>query len=153
MKNTVYIFAALLFLTITGCKSTEIFTTGDLSDAPPFTIEEAWYDETGTDAYEISIVVGNSDTMLDAVYFRGLQGKLVESSKNEIRTVFVADLKQKAIPNDLVLHADPEKEFGNKLPSGTTDKHAVKLRKNSAVISYFEDGKKKFYKIRRLQQR
>ncbi|WP_378186009.1 hypothetical protein ACE939_12925 [Aquimarina sp. W85] len=53
---------------------------------------------------------------------------------------------------DLVMSADPRKEFGNKLPV-IEKKIPFELQKNEAILAYEKDGAMHFYKITNLPKK
>jgi hypothetical protein len=122
----------------------------------PFKVLEATYtnwvgeqsDLVGT---TIRITINNKEIQLDSVYFRNNSASLkrVESFENPI---FTGSFTTSKTPHDLILHADPKEEFGNKPPI-TTSKFPFEMKENEAVVSYFYKDKINYYKILEVKEK
>ena len=118
----------------------------------PFLIEKSVYVDWvagvrgGGSGTNVIIEIKNlkeSDAKIKNIYFRK---KKVEVEINNTSYIgrFKKDLNQK---DDLVLHKDPKKEFGNQVPIIESD-FPFDLENDETVISYLEKGKLKFHKIK-----
>lgn len=123
-----------------------------LQQNAPATIEDAHFQKWISGAkgmgsgINIAIVFKNTpkDITLKDVYFRSMKTELVTKLK-ELNT-FRGYLKTKYnTQEDLVMDADPKKEYGNKPPK-IKEEFPFELKDNEAVISYVKNGKTLFYK-------
>ncbi|MFL0065803.1 hypothetical protein [Tenacibaculum maritimum] len=147
MKNIGFI---LLTISIFQCKSISFEKT------PPFTIKEAsYYNYTGgirgVSGTWVRINYDSKKAIeFDSIYYQGRKTKA--ELQNIANKIFVSGHFNTSTvnnKNDLILHKNKEKEFHNQLPKKSC---SFKLKENEAIISYFQKGKKKYYKINSLKQ-
>ncbi|WP_250433681.1 hypothetical protein [Hanstruepera flava] len=126
-----------LFLTIIfNCASNKY----SLEDSVSFQFDRSYYQEwfagihvggTGINLFFPNLNSANS-VVIDSVYFRNLKGKLVKD-----RASYVASLKNKS-PYDT---------------SKTVVDIPFKLLDNECVISYYENGIKKYFKVSNIAEK
>lgn len=99
----------------------------------------------------LRITINNKDIQLDSVYFRNQKAPLkrVDSVENPL---FIGGFTTSKTPHDLILHADPKEEFGNK-PPVTVSKLPFEIKENEAVVSYFFKDKINYYKILEVKEK
>ena len=151
MKPFYLLSIVLLTTLITQCKSTKFDKT------PPFTITRATYHYwvggmPGVSG--VNVFIGyqtDKNITFDSIYFANkkvkAQTKLVKGKTYLIGYFNTSTINSK---EDLILHRNGKKEFGNKPP--VKEKFPFKLKENEAVISFREKGKTKYYKVKNLQQ-
>ena len=144
------IFAGILLLGLTQCRSQKIV----LVTTPPFILgdvtSEKWTSPdkgSGTNLY-IPVEEGR-EIILNNVYFRGKETSL-EKIQRDNYLVYIARFKDEE-QKDMILHEDPEKEFGN-TPPRLFKQLPVTLEDNEAVISFTENKKTKYYKIENIRE-
>lgn len=151
MRYFVKILAlGLLVFGYTACGSSQKlvdhlpFTHGELR-LEPWTVGET-NTLKGVNIY-IPVQEDSSSVVLDSLYY---QGKVVqlESVKRDSYKVYIGRFMD-SNPSNLILHADPRKEFGNKPPQGrVTPPYAID--NNEALLKYTMDGKVLYYKLSNL---
>ncbi|WP_369048021.1 hypothetical protein [Tenacibaculum sp. UWU-22] len=123
---------------------------------PPFTINQATYSNyvggiPGTSGTWIRLAYqSNQKIKFDSIYFRDKQTK-VELQTIKGTNYVSGHFNTNSFKNNLILHNNGKKEYGNKLPE-IKKKPRFKLAKNEAVISYTENGKTKYIKIKNVQE-
>ncbi len=153
MKNILYSYLLMLGM-LTGCSSQK-----KLTDEAPFKIGagfcQEWIggkEESGKGLLVKIPVSEIEGYKINAIFFRGQQAytKVVDEDGQKF---VVAELKKEGnnLPSDMILHADPKKEFGNK-PSGNKNntentKFASELSDNEAVLSYIKKSTIKYVKV------
>ena len=123
----------------------------------PVIITEAFYQDwvggrPGSKGTLVSVKLNNPDAKIifDSIYFNNKAVKLQSNLiKNELtlKGNFVVTTK----PNDIILHADPKKEFGNSPPK-LAAKIPFELAENEAVISYTINDKKRYFKVENIKK-
>lgn len=89
---------------------------------------------------------------LDSVYFRGKKEAL-QPEKASKGQLFVGRFSNtKAEKHDLIMHADPKKEVGNK-PHTVSEKMPFEVSDDQAVISYRYKKKQYYYKIEKVVEK
>ena len=84
---------------------------------------------------------------LEKVYFHNQS-----AAADEITTsTFVAHFKNRNKKLDLILDANPAKEYGNKAP--VLEKSKFDLKSNEAVLEYKYNNKTQFFKITNLEEK
>ena len=81
----------------------------------------------------------------DSVYFRGRRAKLELHRENSLLYVGRFTLPSKT-EEDFVMSSDPREEYGNPIPR-IKEKNPFDLKQDEAVISYTEDGERKYTKL------
>lgn len=83
----------------------------------------------------------NNNVVLDSIYFRGIKGKLVKG-----RAMYTAQLKNPSpYDRDMSIEAAFKKETKSTFP--------FKLTNTDCVISYLEDGVRKYLKVSGLTEK
>ena len=142
---------ALVMMSFTQCSSAQ------LDKKVPVTITEAFYQDwvggrPGSKGTLVSIKINNPDTKMtfDSIYFNNKAVKLQSNLiKNELtlKGNFMVITK----PNDMIMHADSTKEFGNTAPK-LAAKVPFELEKDEAVISYMINDKKRYFKVENIKK-
>ncbi|MDG3583325.1 hypothetical protein [Galbibacter pacificus] len=129
-------------------------TSQKLIENPPFTLnevhKEAWTtgDDKAIKGENIYITLkSGEEVMLDSIYYNSQVAKL-EKVKRGTYLVYIGRFTNQQ-PPDIVMHADPKKEFGNKPPKLPV-KPPFELKKGEALLSYTEKGKTNYYKITKM---
>lgn len=140
------VITSLFFL---GC-STSKTTLDGFQTNPPFKVLEATYtklfgDESGVTEISIYIAVDNAEVKLDTVYFRNSSAKL-KLDKDIFKTEYIGNLVILNKDNDIQLHIDSKREYGNRVPD-ISQKIPFQLNANEAVVSYFFNKKINYFKI------
>ena len=78
---------------------------------------------------------------LEKIYFHNQIATVEEMTQN----TFVAHFKESNKKEDLILDANPAKEYGNKAP--VLEKSKFDLKPNEAVLEYKNNNKTQFFKI------
>ncbi len=132
-------------------------SSAQLDKKIPVTITEAFYQDwvggqPGSKGTLVSIKLSNPDAKMtfDSIYFNNKAVKLQSNLiKNELtlKGNFMVITK----PNDMIMHVDPKKEFGNTAPK-LAAKVPFELEKNEAVISYMINDKKRYFKVENIKK-
>jgi len=112
---------------------------------------QKWSAETkdGGSGYMLYFPVAKeSNIILEHVYYRG---RKVLLTKKEGTTIFVGRYKNFSKPN-LVMHSDPLKEYGNKLPE-LPEKIPYQLQKGECVVEYILNGKKGHIRLNEIAEK
>ncbi len=141
---------SLVFLSqCTGSKS--IFQQN-----PPFSVSDAHYQDwvggqpgnIGTSVH-INITAIDGNVRPDTLFFRDKKAAIYIKT-GESSNLWVANFRS-STPRDINMYSDPKEEYGNKAPSN--DKFPFELSENEAVISYYVNEKRLYYKITDLQKK
>lgn len=151
MKLLIYIVSIFtIMLGTSKCNQSE-----KLVNTPPFTTGEVMCENWETGKYEsgtnlfIPIEKGK-EIELDSAYFRGQIVKL-ERIRKDNYLVYIGRFKNTPLyKKDMVLHSDPKKEAGNTVPI-LKKELPFELKENEAIVSFIEDGKEKYYKIKNVK--
>ncbi len=136
----------LLIISMTQCSSAQVDTKA------PATVKEAFYQEwvggrPGSKGTLVTIKLDAPDTKMifDSLYF---DGKAVKLKSNLVKNeqILTGNFMVVTNPNDLVLHVESEKEFGNTAPN-VEAKIPFELEINEAIISYSIHNKKRYFRI------
>lgn len=124
----------LLFLFFLGCASNEVCLTQF-----PIPISEYFSTINGNQThFVIQFQQPIPDKIkLEKLYFRNQTAEIKMISNQTAEAVF--------IKRDLILDANPEKEYGNQRP--IPQKQSFKLNSTEAVIEFTQNGKIKHYKF------
>lgn len=127
----------LLSFVLTQCKSSK------LDNKTPFTIKSATYSGNNN---SIKMYITNSKAHFEYIYFN--QQKTKATLKSDKKGLFiVGSFKNSLITlNDLELHKDSKKEYGNIPPK--YEKNLPNLKENEAILSYKLNDKTHFYKVK-----
>lgn len=129
------IMSILLLVTIISC--------GAIKNKHPFKVINAVCENSNNTGYDISFQT-SKNVELDSIYFRGEKAKL--KFKDGYFKAFVP--KSSLLKKDMILHSDSKKEFGNTV--SVKEETSMKLNYNEALISYTLNGKKYYYKIKKM---
>lgn len=94
------------------------------------------------------VTIQTDQVVLDSVYFQGLRATLQEDTKNP-GVYFAQFYKGK---QDLIMSSDPKEEYANKMPQ-KAEKAPFELQDDEAVIVFYQNNKKKYFKITGIQER
>ncbi|SRX52664.1 hypothetical protein AEQU1_00531 [Aequorivita sp. CIP111184] len=156
LKILITLFVVPLFLfSFSNCGGTqEVSIKKTLTQNPPFKIADAYYQnwvagvKDGGSGTNIHITFNelDPDVIIQNIYFRNqmleAKGNINEPSN------YVGYLKNDA-PRDVIMDADPMKEAQNT----PIKKFSFELENNQAVVEYWFNGKKSYYKILNLSQK
>ena len=84
---------------------------------------------------------------LEKIYFKNQMGR-IEITNN---VSFVAHFQQESVRKDMILHNDPKKEYGNKVPIIIAPK--FNLKANDAVLEYKINGTVLYYTMKAIQEK
>jgi len=137
---------ALIMMSFSQCSSAQF------DKKAPATITESFYQDwvggrpgsKGT-LVTIKMQAPEKEMVFDSIYFNGKTVKLGKSI-NENEITLTGNFMIITKPNDLIMHADPKEEFGNKAPQ-VTKKIPFELQKDEAVVSYIIKNKKRYFKL------
>lgn len=106
--------------------------------------------EGGGSGMNIFIPLKEKFFAMDSVYFRGKVAKL-EIMPDSLMLVgrYKSAFNQ---PKDMVMNKDPKKEFGNEMPE-IPKKFPFDLKDDECVISYLEDQKTKYFKVKNIVEK
>ena len=155
MKNIKQLFlipiSAIIIMSFSQCSSAQF------DKKAPLTITDSFYKNwmggrQGVKGVLITIKAKAPDTdiIFDSIYFNNKAVKLgSQHQKNELTLTgnFIDSSKK----DQLIVHADPKKEFGNR-PPNISNKIPFELQDNEAVISYFIKSKKRYYKLSNIKK-
>lgn len=143
---------ALIMMSFSQCSSAQF------DKKPPATITESFYQDwvggrPGSKGTLVTIKMKAPQTAIvfDSIYFNGKTVKLGSSINEDIVTLtgnFIVTTKH----NNMIMHADPKEEFGNKPPQ-QVKKIPFELQKDEAIISYFKNSKKIYYRLSNIKKR
>ena len=98
----------------------------------------------------IKLIEANKKMTFDSIYFNGKAIKIASNLQNNELTI-TGNFRDTFKSRDIILHADPKEEFGNKVPKAS-NKIPFELQDNEAVISYFIRSKKRYFKISNIKK-
>ena len=153
MKPFFLSFSALLILmSFSNCANGK-----QLQEDPPKAVKEAYYTTwTGGvrgsgSGYNLFIpVAADLEIEMDTVYFRGRKGVLEKELSEP--NLYVARFINPGKTKDLVMHKDPEMEYGNE-PPVIIEKIPFELEEGEAVVRYTKDGVEKFFRLKNIQKK
>ncbi|MCB0461648.1 MAG: hypothetical protein R2816_01525 [Flavobacteriaceae bacterium] len=156
MKTIKHIFG-LLILTVIMASFSQCSSAQKLQKKAPITINQVYYQkwiagvEGGGSGVNIFIETSSNTIKLDSVYFQGKGAKLVLKPSNDTLYIgrFISDFNKK---EDMVFSSDPNKEYGNKPPQLPV-KIPFELNDDECVISYSENDKTKYFKLKNIKER
>lgn len=155
MKIFTYSALALIF-SLSACSSQK-----KLVDNPPFDLGQAtcqsWTGgrpEAGSGMLlEIPLMSDNLDDMkMQQAYFRGMIADVSMDSKDG-KWMAKANFRKSASGKmDIVMHADPKEEVGNKPPK-KEEKFPFELTQDQCVVSYMDGETIKYFKIESVKEK
>lgn len=139
--------AASFFLINVQCTASEIAFQEESSLNPHNSYYQEWYAGIKVGGSGINIIFpnlnGEKSVVLDSVYFRRMKGKLVEG-----RSMYSSILKRPSkYYKDVSVYYKDDKTLNKQVD------FPFNLKQDECVISYFEDGKKKFLKVESIKER
>ncbi len=154
MKFTIQILLYfIILLTFSECKNAKI----TLENKHLFKIESATYTNwvggvKGVKGTTIELLVANQEVIIDTLYFRGnkIIPELKKTANGKLQIVGSIINKEKQI---LVLHSNPEQEYGNKPPIKSNTNFPFELASDEIIISFIENKTKKYFKIKLTQEK
>ena len=151
MKKIKLLCLLIFTLSFTKCASLPSDTK------PPFTITNAMYQNwtggvRGVSGTNVTInYTSEKEIEFKELFFKGEKRKIsLKETKNGEKILFVKFNKKNKF-NDLQLHADPKKEFGNN-PSKEKIDLPFELKNTEAALSYMEGNKIKYFKIENIKK-
>src|SRR5690606_30851600 len=129
-----------------------------LQEEAPVALQEVYYvthraqDDSNDRRLNLYIPVEDSElskVRLDSVYFMGRKSDIVPS--DEKNGLYVAYFEVAGKNRDIVMHADPKKEFGNQVP--LLEKIPFELKNDEAVVVYTRNGEQLYFKIQGIVER
>ena len=140
MKRTLQLIAGVFILTIfASCGSNK-----DLQERAPAQFNEVYYTYT-SNGIQLNIPVAaiqDQKVKMEAVYFHGMKSPLMKS--DEKSNVYVANFRMGS--DDMVMHEDSKKEYGNKPPQMPEDS-PFKIEQDEAILVFTQNEKLKYYKL------
>ncbi|MFV8345530.1 hypothetical protein [Flavobacterium sp. ZB4P13] len=140
-KTVVFLFIIAISLTFCAMKP-------ELQTEFPQEIKSVFYqkwedgkESSGTHFYIEFKKPLAANIKLEKIYFQNQESAIKGTAKN----TFVAHFYRENKKEDLILHRDPAKEYGNKAP--VIQKTKFDLKPNEAVLEYKKDDKTYFFKI------
>ncbi|MEH6703149.1 MAG: hypothetical protein V7691_00010 [Galbibacter orientalis] len=128
-----------------------------LVDNPPFVLgevkSEPWTAGVNKEANGVNVylpVENENGAELDSLYYQNKVVKL-ERIKKDNYLVYIARYSFNKQSQDIIMHADPKKEFGNKPPQVKAIM-PFELEEGEAIVSYTVNGKVNYYKISEIEQ-
>lgn len=91
------------------------------------------------------------ELLFDSIYFDKKVAKMEALTVNGELRLSANFIKRSQKDNDLILSSDPKEEFGNQ-PSKASAKIPFELADNEAVISYVINGKKRYFRLKKIQK-
>lgn len=145
--------AVITSLFLLGCGPSKVNQNNGFQSNPPFKVVEATYIKSigtkpGVKGISIYITIDNTEVKLETVYFRNNSTKL-ELDNSISKTSYVGNLVMPNTENDIQLHSDSKREFGNQAPD-ISQKIPFQLKANEAVVSYFFKNEIHYFKILNL---
>lgn len=149
MRTSVF-FLLLLAMSLSQCASPQPGFVS--SNEAPFTVDEAvaetWgYEENkpakGEEVF-LKMTLKN-DIVPDSLHYKGKQLPLTRIEKGGY-VVYIASLLLEISKPDIIMHANPRMEGGNRPPIPQRES-PFELKEQEAVLSYEEKGKRKYVKI------
>ncbi|TDE04307.1 hypothetical protein [Flavobacterium sandaracinum] len=83
----------------------------------------------------------SANIKLEKIYFHNQESPVEEITRKDFKASFLQSNKKE----DVILHKDPSREYGNKAP--VILKSKFDLKRNEAVLEYKKESKTLFYKI------
>ncbi|WP_300433643.1 hypothetical protein [Christiangramia sp.] len=140
MKNALHLMAGIFILTVfASCGSNK-----DLQERAPAQFNEVYYTYT-SEGIQLNIPVAaiqDDRVSLKAVYFHGMKSDLKKSEEKPNQ--YVANFRLGS--EDMVMHEDPKKEYGNKPPQ-KPEKSPFTIEEDEAILVFSQNDKTRYYKL------
>lgn len=142
---------ALGVLGFAGCVSSQ-----KLVSDPPFTLGEVrlepWSVGQSNTVKGVNIYLPvqestAADLVLDSLYYQG-KGVKLQQIKRDSYLVYIGRFMDQR-PSNLILHADPQKEFGNK-PTSSTRVPPYKINQDQALLRFSNAKRIRYFKVTKL---
>jgi len=140
MKNVLHLMAGVFILSlITSCGSNK-----DLQERAPAQFSEVYYtyDSNGIELNIPVTSIQDQKVKMEAVYFHGMKSSLKKNAEKP--NVYVANFRLGS--DDMVMHEDPKKEYGNKPPQ-MPEKSPFSINNDEAILVFTQDDQIKYYKL------
>ncbi len=96
----------------------------------------------------------SAEVQLQHAYFAGKKIKLsYQKSKNLYVGRYTNPSSVQSTKPDIIMDADPEKEFGNQLPPEKEPSIPFELKKGECIVAYLKNGKKGFFRIQHIPEK
>lgn len=147
MKNLIKLFfSGVAMFAFAQCGSSQVFEKD-----PGFTLDtchiEPWTAGENDQYQGVNLffpVISGKEVVLDSVYFGRKRAPLMKIQKGDY-LVYKATLETTTGKQDMIMHADSLMEVGNQPPQ--LNQNPFELNDTTAVVSYLEGGKRKYYKV------
>lgn len=123
---------------------------------PPVDLTKIYYQDwvggrPGSSGTMVTLIAKKpvNEITFDSIYFNKKVMKIESQFTGDQLTLTANFIKQSPKDRDLILHADPKEEFGNK-PPRPASKIPFELSENEAVVSYIVNGKKRYFKLQNI---
>ena len=152
MKFLKLLSLPILLFSLTKCASSKF------EETPPFKVTEATYTNwvggvPGVSGTNINITYkADKEILFDSIFYKNNRRKVsYKKVKNE--TSIMAQFSTSTVNNasDLQMHSNSVEEYGNKPPESKT-KVPFDLNDSEVVVSYIENKKTKYHKIKNLKE-
>jgi hypothetical protein len=146
--------ALLVLFSFTNCASGK-----KLQETAPAAVEQAYFTtwtggvKTAGSGFNLFIPVSGDVKMeMDSVFFRGKKSAIEKELSEE--GLYVARFKNASEDKakDIIMHADPKKEYGNKAPV-LPEKIPFELEQDEAVVKFTKDGKTGYFRIKGIREK
>lgn len=155
IKNaTIPLFLLVIMGSFSQCAGSK-----KLQEEAPVAIEEIYFYkwvagiQGGGSGINFYVVLKEPKIALDSVFFRGQVAKLeadVENNEHYSASFNTSDNQL----NEMVMHKDPSKEYGNSLPKQeATSTFPFELGAYECVLSYKQDNTTKYFKIEKVVEK
>ncbi|WP_224484296.1 hypothetical protein [Robertkochia aurantiaca] len=141
-----FIFGGITIFTFAQCGSSQVFVT-----EPPFThgevAQEPWTAGEDRSLSGTNVLIPMKDeggVELDSLHYRGKRVPLHRMEKGSY-VVYIGRLYDETKP-DLIMHADPRKEGGNR-PPRLIPRSDLDLDEGEAAVSYSMNGERYYYRL------
>src|SRR5690606_11209719 len=140
--KTISKIAFLMLMSLLTVSFLQCSSAKKLQKETPFEIGQAYYNQNDSLIHVYIPIKSNPNRIvLDSVYFRGSQAKLLQEE-----AVFVGEIKLQTIKKpDLIMSNAPHAEYGNEIP--LPKKGRFELKENECIVSYVENNIIKYHKI------
>jgi hypothetical protein len=148
-RSTFFFIISLLF---SHCSSTQ-----KIDAQPPVTIIEAqaqsWVAGVRGGGSGTNVFITFSDAIaVDSLYYQGKVAKLLPV-QDATKVKYIARFSsRKNTHDDLVMHSEPSKEYGNSVVGIPPKTFPFELKKDEAMVSYKKGNKKRFFKVTNIVQ-
>ncbi|SDS39415.1 hypothetical protein [Gramella sp. MAR_2010_147] len=140
MKNALHLMAGIFVLTLfASCGSNK-----DLQERAPAQFNDVYY-TYNSDGLQLNIPVAaiqDERINMEAVYFHGMKSKLNKSKEKS--NLYVANFHMGT--EDMVMHEDPKKEYGNKPPQ-MPEESPFSIEDDEAILVFTQNDKVKYFKL------